>query len=312
MKKFIINTSIIVTISTIVFLFILSFANGYTDPFYIRFTTPKQNSLILGTSRAAQALQPQIFQQFLDKDIFNYAFTIGQSPYGPVYYESIKRKLKDTTTNGLFIVAVNPWSISSITENPNDINNFRENDRFLAKTTIVDSKPNFQYIFNSFSGKYAKVLTNNGRNMFLHDNGWLEVNVKMDSIVVEKRIKSKVKTYREKDLPRYKLSQVRLAYLEKTIKYLKEHGKVYLVRLPIHSKMMEIENELMPDFDEKIKLAINLSDGYLDITPKNDLFDYTDGNHLYKTSGEKVSTIIANWIAQSNKTTIATNSTEKN
>lgn len=60
--------------------------------------------------------------------------------------------------------------------------------------------------------------------------------------------------------------------------------------------MMEIEDELMPDFDLKIKKAIELSDGYLDMTSKNEKFAYTDGNHLYKTSGEEVSGIVARWV----------------
>ncbi len=64
---------------------------------------------------------------------------------------------------------------------------------------------------------------------------------------------------------------------------------------------MEIEEEFMPDFDLKITEAIDISDDYLDMTPQNSLFSYTDGNHLHQQSGEKVSMIIANWISETSK-----------
>ena len=120
----------------------------------------------------------------------------------------------------------------------------------------------------------------------------------MDSISVDKRIQQKVKTYRTEYLPKTNFSQVRLDYLVQTIKYFKNYGKVYLVRIPVHSSMMSIENEMMPNFNSVIKEAITLSDDYLDLTIYNDEYLYTDGNHLYKSSGKEVSENIANWIKE--------------
>jgi len=82
MKKFIIKTAIFSFLTLSCFLFVLSRADGNTDPFYIRFTTPKQASLILGTSRAAQGLQPAVINEIGKTQLFNYAFTLGQSPFG--------------------------------------------------------------------------------------------------------------------------------------------------------------------------------------------------------------------------------------
>ncbi|EPR66228.1 hypothetical protein [Cyclobacterium qasimii] len=301
MKRFILQLSIISIFALVAIMLSLSGANGWTDPFYIRFTTPKQQSLIIGTSRAAQGLQPQIFQQLLNRDINNFAFTIAHSPFGKVYYESIKRK-HNKKDGGLFIVTVDPWSISSWCESPNDLGQFRENQLCLNKTHVVDSNPNFFYLFDNLPGKYSNIFINIKSNMYLHKDGWLEVyNIKMDSATVKRRVSQKVKTYRNGYLPKTKFSSVRLEYLKKTITYLKEYGSVYVVRLPIHKNIMEIEKELMPDFDLTISEAIDLSDGYLDMTPQNDLYNYTDGNHLYSQSGEKVSMIIANWILEIDK-----------
>ena len=301
MKKFIVNTILISIISLSFILVIMTRADGHTDPFYIRFTTPKQQSMILGTSRAAQGLQPEVFKKILKKDINNFAFTISDSPFGEVYFESIKRK-HNKKAGGLFIIAVDPWSISSSCSSANNLSQFRENQSCLNKTKIVNMNPNFFYIFSNLSGKYKNLLFQRHTNMFLHKDGWLEIgNINMDSISVAARIKRKLEKYRYTSLPNTKFSSTRLQYLIKTISYLKDYGDVYLMRLPIHENMMEIEKELMRDFDLKINEAIKLSDGYLDMTPQNSLYDYTDGNHLYKNSGKKVSQIIAKWILDKNK-----------
>lgn len=296
MNKFIIKTVGFSFIIIMIFIWVCSKANGYTDPFYIRFTTPKQSSLILGTSRAAQGLQPDVFDSILKKEFFNYAFTVGHSPFGETYLNSIKKKLKVNSTEGIFIITVDPWSISSFSGTPEDPSSFRERKLALAKTSLVNIKPNILYFLNSYNEKYYKVIRNSKSKLFLHNNGWLEVDVNLDSIDIPKNIEKKVITYREKHLPRTQFSANRYKYLKNTINFLKKHGKVYLVRLPIHTKMMQIEKELMPNFDNDINEAIILSHGYLDLTKKNSEFIYTDGNHLHKSSGKIVSEIVANWI----------------
>ena len=311
MKKFILQLTFISIISLAIILFIISRADGYTDPFYIRFTTPKQQNMILGTSRAAQGLQPHVFEKILTKKINNFAFTVAHSPFGKVYFESIKRK-HNRKTDGLFIITVDPWSLSSWCTSPNDLSQFRENKLCLNKTKIVDMNPNVFYILDNLSSKYSNILLKKNKSTFLHNDGWLEIsNILMDSASVANRVSSKIETYRYTHLPKSNFSSTRLQYLIKTINYLKDFGVVYLVRLPIHEKMMEIEEDLIDDFNLKIKEAIDLSDGYLDMTPQNNLFDYTDGNHLYKNSGKKVSRIIANWITDNNKARTHNNIYEK-
>lgn len=257
--------------------------------------------MILGTSRAAQGLQPEVFKSILNKDIGNFAFTIAHSPFGKVYYESIKRK-HSKEKGSLFIVTVDPWSISSWTSPPNNISEFRENKNCLNKTKNVNLNPNIFYLYENFSGNYKDLINSNNDNMYLHKDGRLEIsNIAMDSISVSNRIADKVKTYRYSHLPQANFSSIRVQYLIKTIDYLKDYGRVFLVRLPIHESIMEIEEQLMPDFDSKIKDAIDLSNGYLDMTVQNELFEYTDGNHLYKNSGEEVSKKVANWILKQDK-----------
>ena len=80
------------------------------------------------------------------------------------------------------------------------------------------------------------------------------------------------------------------------IELLNQHGQVYLVRLPVCSEILAIENQMLPSFDKKIADIKDLCVGYLDMTSTPAKYIYTDGNHLYKESGKKVSWEIAEWI----------------
>jgi hypothetical protein len=298
MKRIIFKTANFILITGGSFLLILCQADGRSDAFYLRFTTTTQTNLIIGTSRAAQGLQPQILDEILQKEapFFNYAFTSAQSPFGPVYFNSIQKKLDTTKRNGTFIVTVDPWTICSATKNPNDSASFREADLALANTENVNQKPNWGYLYHNFGGKYHQILFPARTKMYLHEDGWLEVTLRRDTATINKRTLRKMKDYRFNVLPKYKFSSLRLQYLVKTIQYLNNYGDVFLVRIPVSEEMMRIENKLMSDFDSKIKEAILLSKDYLDLTKENSSFTYTDGNHLYKRSGAVVSKKVANWL----------------
>jgi hypothetical protein len=284
------------------FLLFLAFrADGYLDPFYIRFTTPKHKSMILGTSKAAQGLKPSVFEEILQEPIGNYAFTVAHSSYGKVYFESIKRK-HSQETGGVFIVTVDPWSITNWETSPNDLSEFRENDLCVARTKVVDMNPNLLYLYNHYSKKVRELMYAKKGAMFLHRDGWLEIsNIAMDSVNVARRIERKAEKYRSNRLAHAKTSSLRIEYLIKTINYLKIYGKVFIVRLPVHSQFLTIENEVIPNFDQRIGKAIELSDGYLDLTSEGELYKYLDGIHLHKGSAKEVSTKIANWIKETNQ-----------
>jgi len=300
MKRFLISGAVFTAIIMISFYAVFSLANGYTDTFYIRFTTPKQTSLILGSSRAAQGIQPKILNKKLSrKDIFNYSFTNSHSPYGPAYLGSIKRKLDTESKDGIFILAIDPWGISSRSKHPDDITQFREDDLAIANTYFVNTNPNPFYLINNYGQRYINLILkrNKKTSVFVHNDGWLEVFVNIDSVAAEKRIKSRIPDIRENDLPIYKFSKVRYAYLIKTIEFLKNHGSVYLVRLPIHPSMMDIERALMPDFDGKATQAAKKTKViYLDMTVLNSECRYLDGVHVFKSSGKRVTEIIGDWI----------------
>jgi hypothetical protein len=299
MRKFILQVSCFLSLIILSLVFLVFQADGHTDAMYIKFTTPKQNHLIIGTSRAAQGLLPSVFKEKLAINIFNYAFTIMHSPYGKAYYTSIQKKLDPSTKDGIFIVTIDPWSICENNNTPNDETKFRESNLSVANTAIVDISPNPLYIYHNFKGRYYQILTQRDKISFTHSDGWVEIIANLDSAIVAEVTAKKIADYRHKNLPIYKFSALRYYYLQKTISFLQQHGKVYLVRLPIHPDILDIEQELIPNFNAQMQsLAQHFSLPYLDLTPRHAQFVYTDGNHLWAESGKKVSAIIADWILQ--------------
>ena len=216
------------------------------------------------------------------------------SPYGKAYFRNIQNKLNKLDTNQVFILSIDPWSLSSTTTDPNDTLNFRENKSYLTGISNPNQKINYGYLFNYFDESYYKILTKNA-TAILQDNGWLEVTLPEDSISVERRRSFTIAGYQNK-IDQYHFSSVRYDYLIKTIAYLKNFGTVYLVRLPVHPTLMSLENQLIPDLNNRIQTAIDLSNGYLDMSPDNAMLRYTDGVHLTKESGEAVSKKIGRWI----------------
>lgn len=299
MRKFLVESALFLTLVIITIYLIFLRADGKSDHYYLRFTSPKQHSLILGSSRAAQGVLPSVLNEILARnDIYNYSFTIGMSPYGPVYLKSVKKKLDHDTKDGIFILTVDPWSISSDSKDPDNPDQFREKQQIIGKTPFVNMYPNFLYLMTFYNKSFYHLLKKQKSSITLHEDGWLEVKIKLDSATIQKRIEKKVKLYRKENLKKYKFSEVRLDYLVKTVNYLKNYGKVYLVRLPVHPLMMEIDDALIPGFNEKM-ISISGSTGapYLDMSYLNETTVYTDGNHISYKSGEKVTAELAGWIA---------------
>lgn len=310
MKVFFLKLIVYAALCGSIFLLIISRADGRTDAFYLRFTTSPQNNLILGTSRSAQAIQPEVLRGVLNRSFLNYSFTIAHSPFGPVYLNSIEKKLNPEVRDGIFIIAVDPWSITDSIQAASDTSKFGENNLFLATTDEVNVNPNLEYLLENFQGKFYKTVLPPNKNMVLHTDGWLEVSVDMDSISRDKRLRQKLSDYEKKMIPQRTLSEIRLAYLIKTIQFLKSHGSVYLVRLPVEPEIFGLEQAFMPNFDELMHDAIHQSNGYWDMSNRNASFQYVDGSHLHKDSGRAVSDSIARWIDLMSRPNPAMNTTQ--
>lgn len=300
---------------------VLFFADGYFDAYYKRFTTPKKSSLIIGTSRAAQGIVPNIISSHCDishNEILNYSFNIGTSPFGSIYNHAIFQKLKHYNGNSIFIVTIDPWAVSTrISIKSKD--EFRENNTILADLKDFNSSYgiNLNYLFNkeiiswgnsivfqSIKSRLIKfsyhVMSDiperfksylpNGYS-YLHDDGWLEVTLKDTTAgFINNRISQKVVSYKKLYSGQFELSEERLNYLNALLDSLALYGEIYLVRMPIHEDIFLIEEIDFPQFSELIEEISSIKNiPFFDFTIQNGDYSYTDGNHLLKTSATKFS-----------------------
>ncbi len=302
MKQFLKLLALFMLLPLAVFVITMYSADGRTDAYYLRFTTPPQSSLIVGTSRAAQGIQPHVLDSVLNATgrtvkTFNYSFAIGYSNYGAPYYKSIQKKLDPAAKNGVFIVAVDPWSIAG------DLGTVKAGKpeyewTFLRTLNNVNMDPNVEYLLEEYDKPLLNILVPDPRKvddrLLLHEDGWLETNLDLSPSVVADRTSKKVNEYRNTRLNSSAPSPWRLGYLEMTVDLLQKHGTVILVRLPVHSSMMVLEDQLMPTFDRTMELlALRKNVKYLSIPVNDQEWSFTDGNHLVPRDGAKVTKLIA-------------------
>lgn len=304
MKKLLINILVYLFCLFLLILALFYSADGHTDGMYLKFTTTEKSSLILGTSKAAQGLQPSIINKILDRDdLYNYAFSLSHSPYGPAYLESIDKKLNKSTKNGIFIITVDPYSVSSEKEKSDNSINFRENEYSVGKIKNVNTFPNFDYLIYHYPHQYFYLLTPNIKSNYpriLHDDGWFETNLSTDEKVVKSRTVVNVSNYKE-EVSKRRFSEVRFSYLVKTIELLSKYGQVYIVRLPIIKPLLKFENAVVPDFDIKIQdICTKYNLNYLNLNLNQDNYSFLDGNHLDENSSSIVSKQLGIWIKSLN------------
>ena len=299
MHRFLKNILIVSLFIIALHLILGALANGSTDNFYLRFTSSKQNSLIIGTSRSAQGIHPNILDSVLNLEenngIYNYSFSINNSSYGKEYYYAIKNKINESAKNGLFIITVDPWAISSDTTlNDNEI----DIESIFYSKKHYNSYPNYEYLIKNYKKGWGNILLKRiesnilirnqnslskikGAFTYLRKDGLLEVYTSMDSTYVKQNIQKKVHNYNT-SMSSNKFSKFRFLYLRKTIQLLKKHGEVYLVRMPVHTSLFKIEDSFDPQFDKRImNLANKTNVDYLNFADNATQYSYTDGNHLY-------------------------------
>ncbi|MBB4806616.1 hypothetical protein HNP38_001912 [Chryseobacterium defluvii] len=305
MKKFLFKISLYIIGIIAVLLYLGSFADGNTDDNYRHFTGPKPSDMILGDSRGVQAVVPDVLDgKFKGRTFNNFAFNIGDSPYGPVYLKALKRKINPDTKNGIFILTVDPWNLS-VSKDIKSVEDFPEKVSSLNSMIFYDMDPNYEYLIRNFSKSWFNIYRDREAvarsNTYLHKNGWMEVSVDITPDTIRKREDKKVKEYigfASKQV----ISQDRIKALEDMIGYLKGKGEVYLVRIPASERLMQLEHSYASDFSMKMR-QISKKNGvrFFDFSSDMGKYIYTDGNHMYKESGKVFTAQIADSILQNKK-----------
>lgn len=292
---------------------------GYVDAFYARFAAPPAGSLVLGTSRAAQAIRPDVLAAQLGNRYegpwLNYAFTLAESPYGPGYLSSIERKLAPGTRRGLFVLAVDPWSLSlpkgtkysgypPLSEPVGWHKKvlFPEAKSMVSQLASVSQSPNLDYLAHYLHKPFYQLLLDTDTTRVverLHPDGWLEIALPpptANPTLLARRTAEKLATYRALAASS-QLAVARLSSLEELITLLKPCGRVVLVRLPTGPEMAALEKQYQPYFDEELaQLAARHAVPYLNYLALP--YPTNDGNHITRGAAGQFSQRLAADIAR--------------
>jgi hypothetical protein len=224
------------------------------DPAYHK-ATYRANSLILGGSRAGQGLAPQAFKNVLERHdvMLNFAFNAFYSPFGPAYLEAIRRKLDPTTEDGLFVISVNPGTLSD----PDTLDFLREEQYRFYELYNMNLNPNVEYMLRDMGAQRTgpisplvrlfgqKRRARQGGERIYHSDGWMAVPKG------GKKRKDDEFPIKKEDRP--VRNPLRIEYLKRTISFLQEHGQVVLVRIPAGEYFWENEPDVYPAFDEEMQ-----------------------------------------------------------
>lgn len=291
MKSLILKLGLFSVICLSILTYVLMNHGGNIDFFYEKFTTPKAKSMIIGDSRSLQGIQPRVINEYFDGlgndlPVFNYSFTIAQSIIGPLYNTSIQKKLDETSKKGIFIISITPEMLTSKKGYDNTKGEFREKDQPPHNMNFVNMNPNYEYFVKNLSFFHFKGAF--GKKSTLHKDGWLEeTNLPTNKEALESFKKHQIGLFLN-NREDYKLSNVRIKSLHNLIQKFKQHGSVFLVRMPIDTDFLEYEKKYYPQFNEIIDSIVKTNNlPYLDFN-KNKLKEYKtyDGHHLDKFSGK--------------------------
>lgn len=294
MKRFLLK---IATLSALVlglyFLHIHILAQGFVDMYYPKFEG-EAGSLVLGISREHMGISPAILEADIGAEEFegpllNFAFEKTQSPYGEVYLKAIKKKLKPGVKNGLFILGVTPGGFMV----PNWLKEgkilaYDEDIMKIANVQSLTVSPNYEYIYRYYGESLYNVYDAQRQNKIFrryHRDGWNEFRTAIENNAVTRE---DIENWTSEGVKgaRYiknteRISQYRIEGLRQIIKYLKSKGEVVLVRSPVDTQFVEIENDFWPDFDEQMNtLATGLNVPYLNYATGDYAFKTMDGSHL--------------------------------
>jgi len=288
MKKFITKLLVFSIFVVCIIMLLLWRYSGYVNEFYGKFTSPKQYSLILGDSRSFQGIQPSVINKRLDNDfqtpIYNYSFTIEQVSYGEPFLESIKKKIDPDTKNGLFILSVHPWVLAKREKDDFENNVFFEDEFLPNNMHFTSMNPNPEFFFRNFETFHFKSVFR--KLSQVHEDGWMEDSNMTTDTAVQNSWKKKWLASYNKFNNKWETSDYRLAKLNKTIEFLKNHGTVVLVRMPLDKTIVAVEEKFWKDFDSDIT-TIAKANGirYFNYARSNSPFVNYDGVHLNKEQG---------------------------
>ncbi len=300
-KIFILKLFAVALFALLIHAAMIPLVDGNTMIYFYKCSSEKQENLIIGTSRASQAIMPSVIKDSLGIGMFNFAFNGTTSPYGQVYTRAIDEKLKANTTGGTFIVCVDPWSLRIMKDSITGEEELPEEKNILNKLHWFNGYPNVEFILKDYNqgwGNIAYTQWRKNSSVFGHEDGWIEVTRDINADDIAKRTTGKANGFRN-SLRDSEIAQYRINEMKLLIEKLSNKGDVFLVRLPVSETIFEIEEEFYPAFDSLItSLSTKYNAPYFSMQPLHDEVVFNDGHHINRSYAPKCTAMITSWIKQ--------------
>ncbi len=277
----------------------LQFIAGHNIQDYYKCIGSPQQNIIIGTSRASQALQPSELKKVTGQSFFNFAFNGSLSKYGEVYNEAIIKKLDPNTNQGVFILAVDPWSLSVKKGDESEYPMQHDQQNYLHQLPSFTGKTNLSFLYHNYNYGWMHLIWEyykSGSLAITHEDGWMEIIRDTAQARIEER-KGKKLLAKQKEIVDFSMSDYRLSSFKKLIRYLKSKGAVYLVRLPISKEFYFLENQHFKTFNSEMHNVSNeLGVAYWDMVQYQDSVKYNDGHHINRLYAPYISARVGEWI----------------
>lgn len=286
------------------------------------------NSMIFGTSRSAQGVNPAVLEQYAPHTgkWFNFSFNLAVSPWNDAYADAIIEKIDcsiEQDNPSTFLLFVDPWVLDGNTgqgleswlgqqwasvcdasiiryafnkSNPLDALTFGSGADFLI--ALSSSIPR-QIIATIRSDDSYFV------NAGVQTNGWLPNRGVLTPEQIQRAIDRKVSNYREdKVIGKIWPDEEKIHALVRTVAHLKNFfatSQVILIRPPVSEKMLDLENEWFPDANSTFdKLAKSNDITFIDANAnwkyRNDSM-FNDGHHMNIKGATEFSRFMAESLA---------------
>lgn len=241
-------------------------------------TLPVQcNSMIFGTSRSAQGINPAILDGYnSDEQVwFNFSFNLGATPWCEAYSNAIIEKVNcsaSVTSTSTFILSVDPWALDAVAGN--DSSSWFQEPGYswcemstlhyaINRTAPLDvlgrsSGLNFISVFPlAFKEALQFFGVNKGSSELngLHKNGWLPNPSVLTAAQRRNSIHRKVNEYAQKPIGESWPGTANIRALSKTIEFLQElpnSPRILLLRLPVTESMLQLEDKWFPSFNQTL------------------------------------------------------------
>ncbi len=274
--------------------FVDKLSKGHVDEYYNKFTQ-EAGGLIIGISRANIGISPYVIEEELiniEKPIINFAINSYQSGFSEVYFNAIREKIKNRTNKGIFIISINPGNFSAFSNIDDDILT-TDSNTILGKTKNVASNPNYNYIINNYSEPlYNAFYSRKPEHQISHNNGWNEIILYTEhDTITNNTIKYWKSLTIKRNIKRVNTdekSQYRIDSFIKLIKFLKEEGHVFVIRIPADTDIIKFENDVWQGFDKEFdSITKKYNVPYFNYSNKSDEYKTYDGSHLESESAKK-------------------------